>query len=150
MYPEGRGTAPPEDDFEGGVQSKFGTHLEGLIPVILILIRGFVLAFRFDVIDSHTPIIGPIVDVFDSGSKATKMLVIGSSSQEVIDILNDNRDIIDYDLRTTLSVERNPEDILANYEIVMLDQSEEANKEVSKKLGEAVQKFVKNGGKFIL
>ncbi|MCH7902761.1 hypothetical protein IIC68_03335 [archaeon] len=150
MYPEGGGTAPPEDDFGGGTQSKFGTHLEGLIPVILILIIGFFLAVRFDVIDSTTPIIGPIVDVFDSGSKATKMLVIGSSSQEVIDILNDNRAIIDYDLRTTLSVERNPEDILANYEIVMLDQSEEANKEVSKKLGEAVQKFVKNGGKFIL
>ena len=32
----------------------------------------------------------------------------------------------------------------------MLDQSEEANKEVSKKLGDAVQKFVKSGGKFIL
>src|SRR3989344_3053062 len=78
------------------------------------------------------------------------MLVIGSASQEVIDILNDNRDIIDYRLLTTQALEANPSAELAQYDIVMLDQSEEASKEASRKLGEAVQNFVKGGGKFIL
>jgi len=77
------------------------------------------------------------------------MLIVGSTSQEVIDILNDNRDIIDYDLKTTQTLERNPKEQLAQYKIVMLDQSEEANKEVSKKFGEAIQQFVKNGGSLI-
>src|SRR3989344_1929975 len=78
------------------------------------------------------------------------MLVIGSTSQEVINILNDNRDIIDYRLLTTQALEANPSAELAQYDIVMLDQSEEASKEASRKLGEAVQNFVKGGGKFIL
>jgi len=85
-----------------------------------------------------------------AGSQKTKMLVIGSASQEVIDILNDNRDIIDYRLLTTQALEANPSAELAQYDIVMLDQSEEASKEASRKLGEAVQNFVKGGGKFIL
>ncbi|MCR4335136.1 MAG: hypothetical protein NUV57_01215 [archaeon] len=151
MYPDGGdGGAAPADNFGGPLQSKFGTHLEGLIPLILILIIAFFLAVRFDVIDPSTPILGTVVDVFQSGAHPTKMLIIGATSREVVNILNDNRDIIDYDLKTTQSLERNPQEILANYEIVMLDQSEEANKEVSKKLGEAIEKFVKSGGKFIL
>ena len=89
-------------------------------------------------------------DVFQSGNDQTKMLIIGSTSQEVIDILNDNRDIIDYDLKTTQTLERNPKEQLVQYKIVMLDQSEEANKEVSKKLGEAIQGFVTKGGKLII
>ncbi len=152
MYPEGNdaGGLPPADNFNEPLGSKIGTHLEGLIPLILILIIGFFLAVRFDVIGSQTPIIGTVVDVFSIGEGKTKMLVVGSTSQEVIDILNDNRDIIDYDLKDTFTLERNPTEQLANYKIVMLDQSQEANKEVSKKLGEGIEKFVKNGGRLII
>ena len=151
MYPEGGDAgAPAADDYGQPTQNRLGTHLEGLIPLILILIIGFFLAVSFGVIDSGTPILGQVVDVFDIGNQPTKMLIIGNTSQEVIDTLNDNRDIIDYDLKTTQTLERNPEEQLAYYKIVMLDQSEEASKEVSKKLGEAIQKFVKSGGKFIL
>jgi len=151
MYPEGSDSAmPPADDFGGSIQSKFGTHLEGLVPLILIIIIGFFLAVKFDVVDNNTPLLGVVVDVFDAGNNQTKMLIIGSTSQDVVDILNDNRNTIDYDIRTTNSLERNPKEIIANYAIVMLDQSEEASKEVSKDLGEAIQSFVKSGGKFIL
>ena len=116
MYPEGGDSgAAPADNFGGSAGSKFGMHLEGLIPLILIIIIGFFLAVRFDAIDQSTPLIGPIVDIFDSGSKQTKMLIIGATSREVIEILNDNRSIVDYDLRTTQSVEKNPKQILSNY-----------------------------------
>ncbi|MCR4369495.1 MAG: hypothetical protein NUV67_06340 [archaeon] len=152
LYPESPDAgAAGADDYAGGpLQNKLGTHLEGLIPLILIIIIGFFLAVRFDAIDSNTPIIGALADVFEPGGSQSKMLIVGATTQEVIDILNDNRDIVDYDLKTTQSLERNPKEILANYDIVMLDQSEEANKEVSRKLGEAIQSFVKNGGKFII
>lgn len=153
MYPEGSeaGAAPGGgEDFGAPIQKRIGMHLEGLIPVILIIVIGLFVAITFDIIDRNTPIVGGLVDSLPIKSQKTKMLIIGSTSQEVIDILNDNRDIIDYDLKTTQTLERNPAEQLAFYKIVMLDQSEEANKEVSKKLGEALQKFVRNGGKFIL
>ncbi|HIH09137.1 MAG TPA: hypothetical protein HA254_00540 [Candidatus Diapherotrites archaeon] len=153
MYPEGAqggAAAGAEEDYGAPLQQKLGTHLEGLIPIILILIIGIFLAIRFDVIDSSTPVLGNLVDVIQVGKDKTRVLIIGQTSQEVIDILNDNRDRYEYQIKTTQTLERNPVEQLATYKIVMLDQSEEANKEVSKKLGEAIQRFVKNGGKFIL
>jgi len=151
MYPEGSESAAPAggDSFDSP-GSRIGMHLEGLVPIVLIIVIGLFLAIRFEVIDSNTPVIGSVIDAIHINPGKTKMLIIGSTSQEVIDALNDRRDIIEYSIKTTDTLERNPVEQLANYEIVMLDQSEEANKEVSKKLGEAVQKFVKNGGKFIL
>ena len=152
MFPEGSdaGAGGGAADYDAPAGPRISRHLEGLIPLILILIIGFFLAVRFDVIRSDTPVLGAVVDVFESGQGKTKMLVIGSTSQEVIDILNDNRDVIDYDLKTPQTLERNPKEQLSPYKIVMLDQSQESNKEVSRKLGEAIQDFVKGGGKFIL
>ena len=152
MYPEGSESAAPAagDDYGAPLGSKIGMHLEGLIPLVLIVVIGLFLAIRFDVIDASTPIIGPIVDTLNIGEGKTRMLIIGSTSQEVVDTLNDRRDVIEYSIKTTDTLERNPEEQLINYDIVMLDQSQEASKLVSKKLGDAVQKYVKNGGKFIL
>ncbi len=153
MYPEGGAEPAPATDYNEPITQKIGAHLEGLIPIILIVIIGFLLALKFGVIDSRTPIIGSVADILGpsigSGEK-TRLLIIGATSQEVIDILNDQRDRVEYITRTTDTLERNPVDQLANFDIVMLDQSEQSNKEVSKKLGEALQRFVKNGGKFIL
>ncbi|MEM4261533.1 MAG: hypothetical protein QXU92_03465 [Candidatus Diapherotrites archaeon] len=140
---------PPAPEYDEPIQNKLRLHLEGVVPLVLIAIIGFFLAVNFGLIDRNTPIIGQLVYLADFGGK-TKMLILGSTSREVLDILNDNRHIIDYDLKSVDSVERNPSEILANYKIVMLDQSQESNKEVSKKLGEAIQRYVKNGGKFIL
>ncbi len=150
MYPEGADAGAQAADLGEPLAERFGVHLEGLVPLVLIVIIGLFLAIRFDVIDSNTPLIGGIVDTLNIGEGKTRMLVIGSTSQEVVDALNQRRDIIEYSIKTTDTLERNPEEQLVNYSIVMLDQSEEANKQVSKKLGEAIQKYVKNGGKFIL
>ncbi len=152
MYPEGGAEPAPAADYGEPMSAKIGAHLEGLIPIILIIVIGLLLALKFGVIDNRTPIIGQFADVLGplGGGEKTKILIVGSTSQEVIDILNDHRDRLEYITRTTDSLERNPVDQLANYDILILDQSEQSNKEVSKKLGEAIQRFVKNGGKFIL
>jgi len=119
--------------------------------VVASVFWGLLLAIIIGVVVfSYIFVVQPELEKIELDSQKTKMLVIGASSQEVIDILNGNRDIIDYDLKTTQTLERNPREIIAKYDIVMLDQSEEANKEVSKKFGEAIQIFVNNGGKFIL
>jgi len=94
--------------------------------------------------------IAPELEIINQNAQKTNLLVLGSTSQEIINILNDNRDIIKYDLKTTQDIDRNPTEQISNYDIVMLDQSEQTSKEVTKKLGEAIRNFVKNGGSFIV
>ena len=84
------------------------------------------------------------------GNEHTKMLVIGSTTQDTIQILNDNRNSIDYIVKTPISLERNSEEQLKEYKIIMLDQSEDTSKEISKELGDALQNFVKKGGNLII
>ncbi|MBI2597747.1 MAG: hypothetical protein HYW50_00965, partial [Candidatus Diapherotrites archaeon] len=145
MYPEGGaggggGGAGADYYPEEGLKGKIGYHLEGFIPLILILIIVFFLAIRFDIIDTTTPVLGPIADIFEGGQKPMQLLIVGSSSQEVIDVLNQNDDLVHYIIRTADSLERSPREQLAQFDIVMIDQSQEPNKEVSRELGEAVEK----------
>ncbi|AJF59660.1 MAG: hypothetical protein QT03_C0001G0152 [archaeon GW2011_AR10] len=150
VYPEGGAEGGqeyyPPADFKG----KVGYHLEGVIPLILILIILFFVAIRFDIITSSTPLVGPIAEIFEGGAKPSSMLIIGATSQEVLDVLNDNDDLIRYRIKTADSLRRNPREQLAQYDIVMLDQSQEANKEVSRELGEGIEKYVAAGGNLIV
>ena len=152
MYPEGEGAGAPAEYYPGdaGIKSKIAYHLEGLIPLILILIIAFFLAIKFGVITSGTPVLGIVVDIFEPGEKPAQMLIIGNTSQEILDVLNANPRLVQYRIKSAEALERNPKEQLRNYEIVLLDQSEEANKEVSFELGKAVEEYVKTGGKFIL
>ncbi len=82
--------------------------------------------------------------------KPLAMLIIGSPSQEFQSVLNKSQDLVRYDVRSIDRLKINIIEILAHYDIVVLDQHLEAKKEVSKELGEAIQKYVSSGGKFIL
>ncbi|MFH1391503.1 MAG: hypothetical protein ABIH20_04295 [Candidatus Diapherotrites archaeon] len=107
-----------------------------VIGLVALVVIGFLLV-NFNIIS------------LGNAPQKTKMLVIGSSSEETLAVLNESK-TIDYTVRTPQSLDRNPGEILAEYEIVMLDQSKEASKEVTKALGDAVVAFVKKGGSFIL
>ena len=150
MYPESGGADAGPVDYGGDLKSRLGMHLEGFIPLFLVLVIVFFLSVRFDVINSDTPVLGTIVQIFEGQSKPAKMLLIGSSSQQVIDVLNSNPDVVQWRQKTATDLERNPKEQLANYDIVMLDQSQQANKEVSRKLGEAVEDYVNRGGNLIV
>ncbi|MDO8647765.1 MAG: hypothetical protein Q7R70_05135 [Candidatus Diapherotrites archaeon] len=78
------------------------------------------------------------------------MLIIGTPSKYTMEVLNANRELV-YPIttRTADAMSRNSEQQLAQYDIVMLDQSQQENKEVSRALGEALQKYVNSGGKLI-
>ena len=153
MYPEG-GAEPAGGDYMpqegGGFTGKIGYHLEGLIPLILIIVILLFLAIRFDIISSSTPILGPLADIFEGGVQPAKMLIVGATSQEVIDVLNKHEKLVRYVVRTPESLDRSPREIISNYDIVMLDQSQQANKEVSFELGQAIQQYVSTGGKLIV
>ncbi len=143
MYDEGgAGPEPMPQDFpeDSGMQSKLKYSLEGIIPLILILVIVAFLGnqFGFWSIPGLTTR-GPM-----------DMLIIGSPSVEFQSVLNQDKDLVRFDVRQADRLTTNAEDILAQYDIVVLDQHLEADKEVSRQLGEAIQNYVSRGGKFIL
>jgi hypothetical protein len=152
MYPEGgAGGAGGGADYypDDGLKGKLGYHLEGFIPLILILIIVFFLAIRFDIVTPSTPLIGPVAELFEGTEDPIQMLIVGSTSQEVLDVLNDNDDLVHYRIRTADSLRRSPREQIAQYDIVFIDQSQQPNKEVSRELGEAVERYVNAGGKLV-
>ncbi len=153
MYPESTSMPEPPGEYfggGGGIRNLLGYHLEALIPIILILVIGFFLAIKFGLITSSTPVVGVAADWL-GGEKPAEMLIIGSSSPEVLDVLNASRDLVHYRMIVDATqLDRNPKDQLANYGIVMIDQSEQADKTISRRLGEAIENYVKAGGKLIV
>ncbi|MBS3062972.1 MAG: hypothetical protein J4203_03805 [Candidatus Diapherotrites archaeon] len=145
LPPAGGGGYFPEPDWK----SRIAYNLEGLIPLILILIIAFFLAVKFNIVSSSTPFVGPIANVFGVGSSPVKLLIIGKSSPEVIDVLNKNPDLVVYRMKSPHELERNPKEQISQYDVVMLDQSQEADKAISRRLGDALNSWVKGGGNLV-
>ncbi len=139
MYEDEGGDLPPAMP-GGGLRSKLGYHFEGLIPLILIILIGVVAAGALGIID--IPFItktGPI-----------RMLVIGSPSHGVIAILDEDKDLVQYNVRSAYSLTASPNEQLAQYDIVMLDQTGQSDKFLPRQVGEALREYVKKGGKLIV
>lgn len=147
MYPE---QGAEESYAEPAAKPRMAIHFEGFIPIILIIIIAFFLAAKFGVISSTTPVLGPVVALFGGSAGPVNMLIIGTPSPYTMEVLNKDQDLVRTRIRSAESLEHTPEAQLAQYDIVMLDQSNQAVKEVSRQLGEAIQKYVKSGGKLIV
>ncbi|MBN2127491.1 MAG: hypothetical protein JW703_03825 [Candidatus Diapherotrites archaeon] len=146
MYPDDNAGGAAEQAAPMG--AKIGMNLEGLIPLILILVIVFFLAAKFDIINGSTPVVGVLASIAGS-QESTTVLLIGSSSPETLQVLYEMGDLIKLVQRDAASLDRNPKEVLANYGVIILDQSEQTDKAVSRKLGEALEEYVKKGGKLI-
>ena len=79
------------------------------------------------------------------------LLIIGSPSLETIEVLDNSKDLIEYRVISDVdSLRANPEEKLAQYDIVMLDQSNSAEKILPSTVGEALHGYVTKGGKLIV
>jgi hypothetical protein len=135
---------------EGGMGSSLSFNLEGIIPIILIVIIGFLLLARLGVIDSSTPVLGGIIGIISPHSTA-RLLVIGSPSPEVLAVLNANKDLVGNPIiRAAEAYSRDPVSQLTQFDIVILDQSAQISKEIPRQLGDALEEWVKTGGKLII
>ena len=141
MYPEEGGSSAPMLD-EPGIKSSVRRNLEGLIPLILIII---IVAF-----------VGAKLNLwqipFLSAQEPIHMLVIGQPSAELEVILDQDRDLVTYRVRDASSLSVSPADQLAQYDAILLDQHLGASmydKSISRSLGEAIQNYVRTGGKLI-
>ncbi|MFH0970817.1 MAG: hypothetical protein V1776_05155 [Candidatus Diapherotrites archaeon] len=140
------GDLPPLADHAGGMHF----NMEALIPIILIVVIGFLLLARLGVVDSSTPLVGPIVSIISPNATA-RVLVIGAPSIELMTVLQANKDMVGNPIiKAAEAFSRNPENQLTQYDIVILDQTGQISKEIPRQLGDALQGYVKTGGKLII
>ena len=140
MYPEDSGGEPAP---AGGVRGNVTRNLEALIPLILIVIIAAFLGHRFGLWD--IPFLG--------GQDQVQMLVIGQPSVDLVADLDNQNDLVYYRVRNASDLDTAPQDQLAQYDIVLLDQHLGATpyeKSISRTLGEALENYVKTGGKLVV
>ena len=140
MYEEGSeeaGYVPPASGF----REKVAYHFEGLIPLILIIIVAVLAGAWLGLWNiPYITRVGPV-----------RMLIIGQPSQLTQEVLDGAKDLVMYRLGNVESLSVNPKPQLAQYDIIMLDQTNSAQGPyISRTLGEAIEDFVKKGGKLII
>jgi len=139
MYDEGAEEQPYVP--AGGFKGKIKYHFEGLIPLILIVLV-IVLA-------------GGYLGLWDipyiTKAGPAKMLIIGRPSQLTFDALNSSKDLVHYQVRDDEYFGIDPEYMLSHYDIVMLDQTNSSHRPMlSRQTAEAIEKYVRKGGKLII
>lgn len=137
MYPDDGGAdagAPL-----GGAVRRF--NLEGLIPLILLVIIGVASLNYFGVIE---------VPYLPKGSSHLQVLVIGAPSLGEKIVLDNLAYMLNYRVRDAATFGNAASEELHQYDIIILDQSNSADKGVSVALGQAIQNYVNKGGKLIV
>jgi len=137
MYDEGAdnaGAAPV-----GGVVR--GMNLEGLIPLIILILVGILSLNYFGVVD---------IPYLPKGSSNIQVLVIGEPSLGERVVLDNSNYYLAYRIRDADSFSVSASEELSQYDIVMLDQSQLADKSVNTVLAQAMAEYVRKGGKLIV
>jgi uncharacterized membrane protein len=122
----------------GGGLPKF--NLEGLIPLILLVIIGIASLNYFGVVD---------IPYLPTGSQHVNILFVGQPSMGEKVVMDNLKYMLDYRVRDASSFGNSASEELSQYDIVILDQSM-TEKSVTVSLGEAIQDYVKKGGKLIV
>ncbi len=140
MYPEEAGA---DSGPVGGVRGGVTRNLEALIPLILIVIIAAFLGHKFGLWE--IPFLG--------GPEQIQMLVIGYPSVDLLADLENQTDLVYYRVKNASDLDIAPQEQLAQYDIVLLDQHMGATpyeQSVSRTLGEALENYVRTGGKLIV
>jgi hypothetical protein len=116
-------------------------NLEGLIPLILLVIIGVASLNYFGIVD---------VPFLPKGSARVQVLLIGEPSLGERVALDNLSGFLTYRTRAADSFGNASSEELYQYDIIMLDQSMSTDKSVTVALGDAIQKYVAKGGKLIV
>ncbi|MCX6802695.1 MAG: hypothetical protein NT067_06315 [Candidatus Diapherotrites archaeon] len=79
-----------------------------------------------------------------------KMLIIGKPSPETLEALGNSKDLAEFVVKDEAFLSQNALEKLADYNIVMLDQSGQESKMLSSAAAEALSAFAEKGGKLIV
>ena len=125
----------------GGVSVKW----ENILPIAVIVIVLVLVLFKTNVLSDGFSMLG--------GKSGTNILVLGSPTPEFRSILSDqeNKDLIrDIRFQTLEQIDHNPVERLKGFNIVILDQSTQSDKSISRRTADAITSYVKKGGKLII
>lgn len=147
-------TALSEGGAGGSIKDKLAYHMEGLIPLILILIIGIFIAWRIGILGA-IPGIGPVLVQYFPATEPSDMLIIGASDPLTLDYLNSNevRRLVKYEVIDVHNLTLRKEFLdkkLANYDIIMLYQLHDPNRALSRQLSESLTDFIGRGGKLLI
>ncbi len=152
MYPEDSGAAAQGGGGDyypaSGIKSKLAYHLEGLVPIILILIIALFLAVKFDFITTSTPVLGIIAGIIEPSEKISVLLISDSDnsiSPNIIETFHINADLVKYKIRPAYDLTINPDQKIEGYDIIIMD----GLNYIPRSLGQAIVNYVKGGGKLI-
>ncbi len=145
MYPDSGGDVGAGLSDLGEAPRNIFKNLEGVVPFILILIIAIFIGYKMDLWD--LPILGT--------EDKLNILVIGAPEPSLLTVLNENRDMLVFQQVTPSILEVAPTEQLAQYDIVILDQhaypyADKYARSLSRQAGEAIEKYVNNGGKLIV
>ena len=123
----------------GGVKKRI--NFEGLIPLILFVIIAVAALNYFGIID---------LPFLPSENKRAQVLVIGEPSLGERVVLDNLQYMLSYRTRSADTFSNASTEELSQYDLIILDQSNVADKSVSVALGEAIQRYVNKGGRLIV
>jgi hypothetical protein len=138
MYDEGADAGGPAPAI-GAAVKRF--NLEGLIPLILLVIIGVASLNYFGLID---------VPYLPKGSARVQVLFIGEPSLGERVVMDNLSYFLTYRTRAADSFGNASSEELHQYDIVFLDQSNSSDKSVTVALGDAIKKYVAKGGKLVV
>lgn len=115
-------------------------NLEGLIPLILLVIIGVASLNYFNVID---------IPFLPKGSSQVQLLFIGEPSMGEKVVLDNLSYMLTYRIRAATTFGNAASEELSQYDIIILDQSL-VTKGISVSLGDAIKNYVNKGGKLIV
>ncbi len=130
-----------------GSSKKSGTsklRLEGIIPIVIIVIVILLIAFKTNIFTGSSNLFG---------GNGSSVLIIGSPSPNLQMVLNnaENKDIIKEKRNVTMdALLYNPTERIKGYDIIILDQTLSADKSITRTAGEAITSFVKSGGSLVV
>lgn len=137
MYPdEGADVAPA-----GGGRRGMNFNLEGLIPLIILVVIGILSLNYFQVIT---------LPYLPQNEGHIQVMVIGNPSAGEKVTLDNSGDLLTYVTRDPTTFYFGAEEELSQYDIVILDQASSPSRSVTTALGKAVETYVKKGGKLIV
>ena len=90
---------------------------------------------------------------FEVSTPKIQMLIIGQPSDGLLTVLNQDNSLVDYTIKSASQMDLSPEQKLEDYDTVVLDQhtgSTQYEHSVSRQLGEALQNYVRTGGKLVV
>ncbi len=136
-------------DFDARTEKKSfgnaGFKWETILPVIIIIVVILLIVFKTNILASGSALFGT--------TQGARILVLGAPSQEFRSILNDqeNKDLIKQTAYMTLeAIEHNPAERIKGYDLIILDQSLQTDKSISRRSADAITNYVKRGGKLIV